>query len=131
MVDYLHGFSPAEQQRLIDQAEFWKDRVTLVDFPLRPNERLVELGCGVGANLRLFGRAAPGMHLAGLDREPRQIESARRVLAELPHECVDLRVGDACSAPWPDDTFDRAFLMWLIEHVTDARPVLRDRKSVV
>jgi len=75
---YIHGYADPEQQRLLAQSEYWKSLVTLVDYPLESGLRLLDIGCAVGANLVLFAQAAPGMFLAGIDREPRQIEAARR-----------------------------------------------------
>ncbi len=134
MVDtcnYIHGYTDEEQSRLLSQSEHWKSLVTLVDFPLEPGERLLDIGCAVGANLRMFARNVPGLLLAGIDREAKQIEAARQNLAFLPAEQVDLRVGRGESLPWADASFDRVFIMWLFEHVTDPAPILSEAWRVL
>src|SRR4051812_15010811 len=108
---YLHGYDQREQDRLIAQAEHWRELI-LSDLDLRAGGRLLEVGCGAGAVLGVIASAAPGdFELAGLDIEPRQIERARQHLAHLGRR-VDLRVGDASHLPWPDASFDAVFFMW-------------------
>ena len=45
---YLHGYSRDEQRRLVDQAEYWRDRLILPDLPYGPGHRLLDVGCGSG-----------------------------------------------------------------------------------
>lgn len=128
---YIHGYSDPEQQRLLAQSDYWKSLVTLVDFPLESGLRLLDVGCAVGANLVLFAHAAPGILLAGIDREPLQIDAARSNLSFVPDHRLDLRVGNAESLPWETATFDRVFVMWLLEHVSDPAPILSEAHRVL
>jgi SAM-dependent methyltransferase len=128
---YLHGYTAAEQRRLVEQAEYWRDRLILPDLPYRPGERLLDVGCGAGAVLGVLAAAHPGMKLAGIDREPAQVEAARRHLATLGRDDVDLRVGDAATLPWPDGSFDHAYLMWFVEHVPRIEPILREIRRAI
>ena len=128
---YIHGYSDPEQRRLLAQAEHWKSIVTLVDFHLEGGQKLLEVGCAVGATLALFAEAVPGMFLAGIDREPRQIEAARRNLRFVSDDRLDLRVGHGESLPWETATFDRVFIMWLLEHVRDPAPILSEAYRVL
>lgn len=128
---YLHGYSSAEQRRLVEQAEYWRERLILPDLPYRPGERLLDVGCGAGAVLGVLGTAHPGLLLAGIDQERGQIEAARRHLASMGGPDVDLRVGDAASLPWPDGFFDHVYLMWFVEHVPRIEPILREIRRVI
>ena len=128
---YLHGYTPAEQRRLVEQAEYWRDGLILPDLPFRSGERLLDVGCGAGAVLGLLAAAHPGLVLAGIDREPRQVEAARAHLAALGRPDADLRVGDAAALPWPDGFFQHAYLMWFVEHVPRIEPILREVRRVL
>ena len=66
---------------------------------LEPGQAVLDIGCGVGAFLRLV--AAHGGRAFGLDASVALIDVARR---RLPG--ADLRVGDMESLPYDDDTFD-------------------------
>ncbi|MFM7077211.1 MAG: methyltransferase domain-containing protein [Planctomycetaceae bacterium] len=128
---YLHGYSAAEQPRLVEQAEYWREALILPDLPYHPGERLLDVGCGCGAVLGIIAAAHPGLAVAGIDREPRQIEAAARHLASLGVTGADLRVGDARALPWPDGAFDHAYLMWFVEHVPAIEPILAEVRRVL
>ncbi|NEP58553.1 MAG: hypothetical protein F6K31_16305 [Symploca sp. SIO2G7] len=42
--DYIHGYSTQEQQRLIKQAQYWREDLILRDLNLVSGEHLLELG---------------------------------------------------------------------------------------
>jgi SAM-dependent methyltransferase len=66
---------------------------------LKPGQAVLDIGCGVGAFLRIV--SARGAHPSGIDASDALIELAR---TRLPH--ADLRVGDMQALPYDDDTFD-------------------------
>ena len=72
--EYVHGYATAEQERLLQQAEHWRDELILAGTTLYPGTRLLEVGCGVGAVLGILGVAFPGITLAGVDIEARHSE---------------------------------------------------------
>jgi SAM-dependent methyltransferase len=131
MARYIHGYSPEEQQRLVDQAEFWRDTLILRDLDYKAGQRLLDVGCGAGAVLGVLGSAFPTLQLAGIDVRPEQIGYAREHLARLGHPSADLRVGDATALPWPDGSFDHVYMMWFLEHVPDPRPFLAEARRVL
>jgi SAM-dependent methyltransferase len=67
--------------------------------PLEPGQRVLDVGCGVGAFLRLVTNE--GAQPFGLDASEALIELARRRLPE-----ADLRVGDMEALPYDANTFD-------------------------
>src|SRR4051794_33801232 len=66
---------------------------------LKPSWRVLDIGCGAGAFLRLV--AERGGESCGIDASDALIAFA---LGRLPH--ADLRVGEMEDLPWEDDTFD-------------------------
>ena len=127
---YVHGYATAEQERLFQQAEHWRDELILAGTTLAPGTRLLEVGCGVGAVLGVLGEAFPGVELSGVDIEERQIDVARAHLAALGLE-GDLRVADAVGLPFADGSFDHVWMMWFLEHVHDPVAVLREARRVL
>jgi len=127
---YIHGTSPREQQRLIDQAEQLSALLS-ANLALAPGEKLLEIGCGVGAVLGQIGMAHPDAQLLGIDISPAQIEAARSHLQGLGLERVELVVGDGAALPWPADQIDRVRLVWVMEHLSDPVAVLREARRVL
>jgi SAM-dependent methyltransferase len=66
---------------------------------LRPGELVLDIGCGVGAFLRLV--ADRGARAVGIDASSALLEVARDRVPD-----GDLRVGDMQALPYDDDTFD-------------------------
>ena len=127
---YLHGYSTEEQRRLVDQARYWRD-VILGELDYVAGERVLEMGCGVGAVLGVLVEAFPGIRVSGIDLEVRQIEAARQHLSTLGSPDADLRVGSAFETPWSPATFDHVILMWILEHVSDPVALLREAHRVM
>jgi SAM-dependent methyltransferase len=71
----------------------------LARVDLRPGQRALDIGCGVGAFLRLVSDR--GARAYGLDASPALIGLAR---ARLPE--ADLRVGEMEALPYEEDSFD-------------------------
>ena len=69
----------------------------------RSTVRLLEIGCGPGANVWFMARE--GFSVSGIDGSPSAIHKACLRLAGEGVE-ADLRVGDFAQLPWPDDDFD-------------------------
>jgi SAM-dependent methyltransferase len=69
----------------------------------RSDVRLLEIGCGPGANVWFAARE--GFSVSGIDGSASAIRGANeRLSSEGLH--ADLRVGDFTSLPWADNTFD-------------------------
>jgi ubiquinone/menaquinone biosynthesis C-methylase UbiE len=127
---YLHGYAPEEQQRLLAQAEHWREELILAGTTLATGTRLLEVGCGVGAVLGILGEAFPGISLSGVDIEQRQLNFARAHLTSLGLE-ADLRCADARALPYGDESVDHVWMMWLLEHVANPVSALREARRVL
>jgi ubiquinone/menaquinone biosynthesis C-methylase UbiE len=127
---YIHGYATPEQERLIAQALHWRDDLILDGTDLPPGTSLLEVGCGVGAVLGVLGRAFPGIALAGVDIEPRQIEFARGYLADLGLD-AELQPADALALPFADAGFDHVWMMWFLEHLDDPVAALGEARRVL
>ena len=105
----------------------------LARLSFTPATRLLEVGCGTGAMLRLLVRRPDFKGLAlGIDHSRQFIE----VAGELAHrEGVDdklaFQVGDAHALDFPPGTFDLVIAHTLMSHVTDPAMVLSEIACVV
>lgn len=62
--------------------------------------KVLEVGCGTGANLELF--VDSGCEITGIDLSPSMMDIARRKLDDR----ADLHLGDAADMPFADNSFD-------------------------
>lgn len=88
--------SPADQVRMIDHI------ADLIN--LRRNERVLDVGCGVGATLCHLNKHY-GCEAVGLTPVPEQIKIAERVACSQ-NALIRVDLGHADALPYPDDSFD-------------------------
>jgi SAM-dependent methyltransferase len=130
VTEYVHGYGTPEQERLVEQAEHWRDRLIRDGTELERGTRLLEVGCGVGAVLAVLGQEYPGLELFGVDIEPKQLAFAQTHLERSGVEAT-LREADALALPFDDEFFDHVWMMWFLEHVHDPPAVLREARRVL
>jgi SAM-dependent methyltransferase len=128
---YIHSFSQAEQDRLIRQGRSLEPYVHAhIDFG--GCRHILEVGCGVGAQMEVLLRRWPNLKITGIDRSPAQIERARGYLKnhiETGRAGVDVAEGG--DLPFADNSFDGAFICWVLEHTQKPAALLKEIKRVI
>jgi ubiquinone/menaquinone biosynthesis C-methylase UbiE len=129
---YIHGFSQAEQQRLRRQARF-AEYAVYQDVDFTRATKILEVGCGVGAQSEVLLRRFPNLVLTGVDKNQAQLEQAQLFLSSLPYtqERYELLKMDAAALEFPSSHFDGAFICWLLEHVPNPTMVLSEVRRVL
>ncbi len=129
---YLHGYRPEEEPRLRHQAQFLAPLVH-DRLPFATSRRLLEVGCGVGAQSAILLGAFPAMHLTGVDISEAQIAAAERAMAVDPalSSRAEFVAMDAQQLRFDAKTFDGAFLCWILEHLPDPRRALEEVHRVL
>lgn len=127
---YLHGFSNAEQERLRKQAQFIEHEI-YQSLNLSRVKNLLEVGCGVGAQSEILLRRFPNIHLTGIDLSDRQLQAAQQSLTHNPvanppqsQPRFTIQKMDASKMTFTNDSFDGAFLCWVLEHIPKPQKVL-------
>ena len=128
---YIHTFTLEEQQRLIHQAEHLIPWIhNRIDYS--GCGHVLEVGCGVGAQLRILAKRFPKTRFTGIDFSPEQITHARELLKEeLTSGQITLVEGSAYELPFDNGTFDGAFLCWVLEHLADPPQAMRELARVL
>ncbi len=129
---YLHGYSEKERERLHRQARFLEPMVH-DRLPFRRCRRLLEVGCGVGAQTEILLRHFPEIHITGVDVNDAQIAEAQRFLQTAPGASgrFEILKADATRLAFMPASFDAAFLCWILEHVRDPARVLGEVRRVL
>jgi SAM-dependent methyltransferase len=114
--DYVHGYGPAEIRRLSDQAETLASLLHAgTAYP--PGSRVLEVGCGVGAQTVHLVRGSPGAHLTSIDVDESSLALAR---ARVP-ETVEFRHANLFDIT---EEFDHVFVCFVLEHLRDPHAAL-------
>jgi SAM-dependent methyltransferase len=129
---YLHGYRAEERERLHRQARFLEPMVH-DRLPFRRRRRLLEVGCGVGAQTEILLRHFPELHVTGIDIQEDQLAEARRFLATVPWATgrFDIQRMDAEKLEFEPESFDASFLCWILEHVPSPQRVLSEVRRVL
>jgi ubiquinone/menaquinone biosynthesis C-methylase UbiE len=126
---YLHGTAPDEQDRLSRLNDLLNER-SLREMALRPGEKVLDVGSGLGQLTRGMARQVGAAHVVGVERSEVQLAEARRLASQAGEDdAVEFRQGEATRLPLRDDewgTFDVAHARFVLEHVPDPATVVRE-----
>jgi len=86
----------------------------LLRFGMKPDDSVLELGCGVGTVTELVSKELGGGSILGVDLSPRSIATAQQRLAS--HENVSLLAADVVKVD-VDGQYDVVLLPDVIEHI--------------
>lgn len=129
---YLHGFSDVEQERLRKQATFWEHLIyQTINFS--GVKKLLEVGSGVGAQSEILLRRFPEIELTSIELNEAQIKAAKDTLAKVPWAANRYQIHqmDASNLDFESNTFEGAFLCWVLEHVPNPARVLSEVRRVL
>jgi SAM-dependent methyltransferase len=114
---YVHGYQPRETDRLLDQAGTLEDLLH-ADTRYPPGSRVLEAGCGVGAQTVTLARRSPQAHFTSIDISPASLAAARRrVEAAGVQDRVELLQADLLALPFACPSFDHVFVCFVLEHL--------------
>src|SRR5690606_5236131 len=118
---YVHGYSDREARRLADQAAALAELLHAgTAYPA--GSRVLEAGCGVGAQTVRLVRRSPGARIVAVDVAEDSLARARaRLGAEAPEAAarVTWQRADVYRLPFADASFDHVFVCFLLEHLPD------------
>ena len=118
MSGYVHGFEARERERLHDQAATLAELLHH-DTRYAPGERVLEAGCGVGAQTAILARNSPGARFTSLDLSARSLAQARAMAGAGKLTNVSFCRGDVYGPPFAPSSFDHVFVCFLLEHLAD------------
>lgn len=127
---YVHGYDLRESTRLQDQAS------TLVellhnDTAFPPGSRVLEAGCGVGAQTVTLAAHSLGAEIIALDISAVSLEQARQKVAAAGFTNVQFQQGDIFDLPFDPHAFDHVFVCFVLEHLPNPVEALRHLKRLL
>lgn len=125
---YVHGYDPRENIRLQDQASTLVDLLHS-DTSYPAGSRVLEAGCGVGAQTITLAKNSPGALITSIDISPASVAEAREKAAAAGLANVEFRQADLFNLPDGFDSFDHIFVCFVLEHLPRPVEALRTLKS--
>lgn len=127
---YVHGFDSRENARLRDQAGALVDLLH-ADTAYPDDCRVLEAGCGVGAQTVTLAANSPGARITSIDTSERSLREARARAREAGAGNVEVQLADVFALPFAPATFDHVFVCFLLEHLSRPVGALRALKEVL
>ncbi|MDA8219565.1 MAG: methyltransferase domain-containing protein [Dehalococcoidales bacterium] len=127
---YVHGYDPRENIRLQDQASTLVELLHSDTF-LPAGSRVLEAGCGVGAQTVTLARNSPQARITAVDISEGSVAEARRRVEAAGFTNVDFQQGDIFSLPFAPESFDHVFVCFVLEHLARPKQALERLRSVL
>jgi SAM-dependent methyltransferase len=128
--DYVHGYSEREAERLSDQAGVLAGLLHH-DTSYPPGSRVLEAGCGTGAQTVILAARSPQAAFVSIDRSEESIAAARAAVRRAGLGNVSFRAADIYRLPFPATSFDHVFVCFLLEHLPRPLEGLRRLKEML
>jgi ubiquinone/menaquinone biosynthesis C-methylase UbiE len=129
-MQYVHGYSEREMQRLCDQSAGLADLLH-GDTTYPAGATVLEAGCGVGAQTVILGRRNPETRFTCVDISAESLREAARRASQAGLKNVRFQRADLMRLPFRDDTFDHVFVCFVLEHLPDPAGALRELRRVL
>jgi len=124
---YVHGYDPRENIRLQDQASTLADLLHS-DTLFPPGSKVLEAGCGVGAQTVTLAKNSPEAHIISIDISEASVAEAEKRVASEGFSNVSFQQGDIFNLSFEPESFDHVFVCFVLEHLSkpaEALAVLR------
>jgi SAM-dependent methyltransferase len=120
---YVHGYSQRESDRLSDQAETLTG--LLHDDTRYPaGSRVLEAGCGTGAQTVILARNSPEAAITSVDISEVSLDQAKKRILQEGITNVSLETGDLFNLRFDPASFDHIFVCFVLEHLAEPRSAL-------
>ena len=117
---YVHGYDHRENIRLQDQASTLVELLHSDTF-YPAGSRVLEAGCGVGAQTSTLARNSPDALITSVDISEVSVTEAKRKAAAEGLTNVQFEQADIFNLTYGPDSFDHIFVCFVLEHLS--RPV--------
>jgi SAM-dependent methyltransferase len=127
---YVHGYSARESERLADQAQTLTDLLHH-DTRYPAGSRVLEAGCGIGAQTVILARNSPGALITSIDISEDSLRRAEEKARQEGITNVTFRQGDIFRLPFEAESFDHIFVCFVLEHLADPQQALRQLRPLL
>jgi SAM-dependent methyltransferase len=127
---YVHGYTERESERLADQAQTLTG--LLHDDTRYPEgSKVLEAGCGIGAQTVILAKNSPGAHITSIDISADSLQRAEHTVRKEGIRNVTFLQGDIFHLPYEEEIFDHIFICFVLEHLTEPQRALEQLRPLL
>jgi SAM-dependent methyltransferase len=127
---YVHGYSARESERLADQAQTLTNLLH-EDTRYPAGSRVLEAGCGTGAQSVILARNSPGALITSVDISEESLNLAEETIRKEGITNITFRQGDIFCLPFGPESFDHIFICFVLEHLADPQRALEQLRPLL
>lgn len=127
---YVHGYASREGQRLHHQASALTELLHF-DTLYPTGHKVLEAGCGVGAQTTVLAKHSPGARFVAVDISEESLVQAKRLTDAEGIENVQFEYQDVNALTFETNAFDHVFVCFVLEHMNDPVKTLLELKRVL
>lgn len=128
--DYVHGYTEVEAARLNEQAHTLADLLHH-DTVFPEGCRVLEAGCGTGAQTEILVRRNPEALITAVDISETSLAQAARRIHGQAIDSVRFEQSDCSDLPYADHHFDHVLVCFMLEHLANTGAVLKELRRVL
>lgn len=128
--DYVHGYTPREETRLMDQATTLTELLHS-DTVYPPGSSVLEAGCGVGAQTVILAKNSPNARITSIDISDESLAAAKKRVTDAGFTNVVFQRADIFNLPFAPESFDHVFVCFVLEHLPNPGAALLKLKDVL
>jgi len=115
---YVHGYTEREHTRLVDQAATLSELLHH-DTRYPAGARVLEAGCGVGAQTVSLARNSPDAQFVSIDLSAESLATARARVRDAAIRNVSFQQANILELPFAEESFDHVFVCFVLEHLSN------------
>lgn len=127
---YVHGYDLRENIRLQDQASTLVELLH-ADTAYPAGCRVLEAGCGVGAQTVTLARQSPAAQFTAIDISERSLAEAAQRVKAAGLTNVTCQQGDIFALSFEPESFDHIFVCFVLEHLPQPLEALAALKRLL
>lgn len=127
---YVHGYSETENSRLQDQADTLTELLHY-DTLYPAGHKVLEAGCGIGAQTITLARNSPKSHFISIDMSKASVHKAKQNIDKHQIKNVEFRTANLFNLPFEENYFDHIFVCFVLEHLSNPKEAIRSLLNVL